>query len=479
MPLTDLEVRRAAPRAETYRISDSRGMYLEVAPSGGKYWRLKYRFLDREKRLALGVYPDVTLAHARRERDEARAMLADGVDPGQAKKEKKRLARLNAAATFEAVALEWFERQAPGWAASHSEKIMGRLKKDLFPWLGSRPIADITPPELFEVLRRAESRGAHDTAHRLHQNCGQVFRYAVATGRAARDVSADLRGALRPNRHTHFASITDPIKVGEMLRAFDGFSGTLVVRAALQLAPLLFVRPGELRQAEWAEIDLERGQWRYTVSKTKTEHLVPLATQAVQMLRELQALTGQWRYVFPGRDRRKPMSDAAINAALQRLGYDTKTEITGHGFRAMARTILHERLRFPADVIEHQLAHRVPGALGNAYNRTRFIEDRVSMMQAWADYLDQLKAGTTQGRSGRETFEADAFLRHHMATIGGGDTMCTLTVTALGRVTFTKEILQHLGIEPGGKVELRLLANDRAELRAARTKSPSGICEAS
>jgi len=471
MPLTDLEVRRAAPRAKTYRISDSRGMYLEVTPSGGKYWRLKYRFLDREKRLALGVYPDVTLAHARRERDEARAMLADGVDPGQAKKEKKRLARLNAAATFEAVALEWFERQAPGWAASHSEKIMGRLKKDLFPWLGSRPIADITPPEVFDVLRRAESRGAHDTAHRLHQNCGQVFRYAVATGRAARDVSADLRGALRPNRHTHFASITDPVKVGEMLRAFDGFSGTLVVRAALRLAPLLFVRPGELRQAEWAEIDLERGQWRYTVSKTNTEHLVPLATQAVQMLTELQALTGHWRYVFPGRDRRKPMSGAAVNAALQRLGYDTKTEITGHGFRAMARTILHERLRFPADVIEHQLAHRVPGALGNAYNRTRFIEDRVLMMQAWADYLDQLKAGRTQDRSGRETIEADAFLRHHMTTIGGGDTMRTLTVTARGRMTFTKEILQHLGIEPGGKVELHLLANDRAELRAASTKS--------
>lgn len=406
MPLTDLEVRRAASREKTYRISDGRGMYLEITPGGGKYWRLKYRFNDREKRLALGVYPDVTLAHARRKRDEARALLADDIDPGQAKKEKKRLARLNAATTFEAVALEWFERQALGWAVSHSEKIMGRLKKDLFPWLGFRPIADITPPEVLEVLRRAESRGAHDTAHRLHQNCGQIFRYAVATGRATRDVSADLRGALRPNRHTHFASITDPVKVGEMLRAFDGFSGTLVVRAALQLAPLLFVRPGELRQAEWAQIDLEQREWRYTVSKTKTEHLVPLAKQAVQILKELRALTGQWRYVFPGRDRRKPMSGAAINAALQRLGYDTRTEITGHGFRAMARTILHERLRFPAEIIEHQLAHRVPDALGSEYNRTRFIDDRVVMMQAWADYLDRLKAGADALPIRRETFDA-------------------------------------------------------------------------
>ncbi|MET3243730.1 integrase [Burkholderia sp. OAS925] len=399
MPLTDLEVRRAPAKEKTYRISDGRGMYLEISPAGGKYWRLKYRFNDREKRLALGVYPDVTLAHARRKRDEARAMLADGIDPGQAKKDKKRLARLSAANTFEAVALEWFERQASAWAPSHSEKIMGRLKKDVLPWLGPRPIAEITAPEVLEVLRRAERRGANDTAHRIHQNCGQIFRYAIATGRALRDVSADLRGALRPNRHTHFASITDPTKVAEMLRAFDSFSGTFVVRAALQLAPLLFVRPGELRQAEWAHIDLERREWRYTVSKTKTEHLVPLATQVVGILKELQALTGQWRYVFPGRDRRKPMSGAAINAALQRLGFDTKTEITGHGFRAMARTILHERLRFPAEVIEHQLAHKVPDALGSAYNRTKFIDDRIAMMQAWADYLDRLKTKADVGMS--------------------------------------------------------------------------------
>lgn len=393
--LTDLEVRRAAPREKTYRISDGRGMYLEVSPSGGKYWRLKYRFNAREKRLALGVYPDVTLAHARRKLHEARALLADGVDPSQAKKERKRLARLNAANTFSAVAMEWFERQEPTWAQSHSAKVLGRLKKDVLPRLGPRPIADITAPEVLEVLRRAESRGANDTAHRILQTCGQVFRYAVATGRALRDVSADLRGALGPNRHTHFASVTDPAEVGEMLRVFDGFTGTPVVGAALRLAPLLFVRPGELRQAEWSQFDFDRHEWRYIVSKTKTEHLVPLSTQAVGILEELHTLTGRWRFVFPGRDRRKPMSGAALNAALRRLGFDTKTEITGHGFRAMARTILHERLRFPAEVIEHQLAHRVPDGLGTAYNRTKFLEDRVAMMQAWADYLDSLKAGTT------------------------------------------------------------------------------------
>ena len=249
MPLTDLEVRRAAPREKTYRISDGRGMYLEISPSGGKYWRLKYRFNAREKRLALGVYPDVTLAHARRKRDEARAMLADGVDPSQAKKEKKRLSKLSAANTFRVVALEWLERQTPSWSANHRDKIIGRLKKDAFPVLGARPISEISAPEVLDVLRRAEARGANDTAHRLHQTCGQVFRYAVATGRALRDVTSDLRGALRPNSHTHFASLTDPSKVGEMLRALDSFAGTFVVGAALRLAPMLFVRMRSLNHA--------------------------------------------------------------------------------------------------------------------------------------------------------------------------------------------------------------------------------------
>ncbi|KIX65839.1 tyrosine-type recombinase/integrase [Burkholderia pseudomallei] len=393
MPLTDVEIRNAPPREKAYRLTDGSGMYLEVSPAGGKYWRFKYRFAGKEKRLALGVYPEVSGKEARLRRDEARRLLANGIDPGIERKVQKAATVERAANSFEAVAREWFARQSPGWAKSHADKIIARLEKDVFPWLGGRAIAEIKAPEVLAVLRRVEARGALDTSHRVHQNCGQVFRYAVATGRAERDVSADLRGALPPARHTHFASVTEPEEVAGLLRALDGFQGTFVVQCALRLAPLLFVRPGELRTAEWAQFDLEKAQWRYTVSKTKTEHLVPLARQAVEILRDLHALTGQRRYVFPGRDVSKPMSGAAINAALRRMGFDTKTEITGHGFRAMARTILHERLRFPSEVIEHQLAHKVPDALGTAYNRTKFIDDRVVMMQKWADYLEQLKDG--------------------------------------------------------------------------------------
>ncbi|MFL9951920.1 integrase arm-type DNA-binding domain-containing protein [Paraburkholderia nemoris] len=393
MPLTDVEVRSARPREKAYRLTDGSGMYLEVSPAGGKYWRFKYRFAGKEKRLALGVYPEVSMKEARARRDEARRLLANGVDPGIERKVQKAATVERAANSFEAVAREWFARHAPGWAKTHADKIIARLEKDVFPWLGGRAIAEIKAPEVLAVLRRVEARGALDTAHRVHQNCGQVFRYAVATGRAERDVSADLRGALPAARHTHFASVTDPDEVAGLLRALDGFQGTFVVQCALRLAPLLFVRPGELRTAEWAQFDLDKGQWRYTVSKTRTEHLVPLATQTVAILRELHALTGQRKYVFPGRDVKKPMSGAAINAALRRMGFDTKTEITGHGFRAMARTVLHEQLRFPSEVIEHQLAHKVSDSLGTAYNRTKFIDDRIVMMQSWANYLDKLKAG--------------------------------------------------------------------------------------
>ncbi|MBN3758572.1 integrase arm-type DNA-binding domain-containing protein [Paraburkholderia azotifigens] len=393
MPLTDLQIRHARPRDKPYRLTDGAGMYLEVTPSGGKYWRFKYRFAGKEKRLALGVYPTVSAKQARLRRDDARRLLANGIDPGLERKIQKASRIERAANSFEAVAREWYARHAPSWASSHSEKIIARLENDVFPWLGARPIAEIRPVELLAVLRRVEARGALDTAHRVHQNCGQVFRYAVATGRAERDPSADLRGALPPARHTHFASMTEPEDVAALLRALDGFKGTFVVQCALKLAPLMFVRPGELRTARWVDIDLDKAQWRYSVTKTRIDHLVPLSRQAVAILRELHWLTGHRQYVFPGRDVRKPMSGAAINAALRRMGFDTKTEITGHGFRAMARTILHERLRFPSEVIEHQLAHKVPDALGTAYNRTKFIDDRTIMMQRWADYLDELKTG--------------------------------------------------------------------------------------
>ncbi|MBU1191868.1 MAG: integrase arm-type DNA-binding domain-containing protein [Gammaproteobacteria bacterium] len=393
MPLTDTAIRNAKPGEKSIKLFDERGLYLEVAPSGGKWWRFKYRFNGKEKRLSLGVYSDVNLKEARDRRDAARKLLANGIDPSENRKAQKSARTDRAANSFEVVAREWFAKHSPNWASSHASKIIQRLEKDVFPWIGGKPIAEITSPELLTVLRRIENRGALDTVHRAHQNCGQVFRYGVATGRCDRDPSSDLRGALAPAKHKNFASITEPAAVGGLLRAIDGFNGTLVVQSALKLAPLFFVRPGELRKAEWAQFDLDKGEWRYFVTKTKSEHLVPLATQAVAILKELQALTGTRQYVFPGRAPKKPMSEAAINAALRRMGYDTKTEITGHGFRAMARTILHQELDVKPEVIEHQLAHRVPDALGTAYNRTKFLKERRTMMQQWADYLDKCKAG--------------------------------------------------------------------------------------
>ncbi len=394
MPLTDTAIRNAKAAAKPIKLSDERGLFLLVAPSGGKWWRFRYRFNGKHKSLSMGVYPDVPLIKARKKRDEARQLLADGIDPSQNRKAMKSARMERAANSFEVVAREWFEKFKPKWAVSHSDKIIKRLENDVFPWLGGRPIAEITAPQVLSCLRRIEGRGALDTAHRAMQNCGQVFRYAVATGRAERDPTRDLKGALPPATHEHFAAITEPVAVGELLRAIDGFRGTFIVQCALRLAPMIFVRPGELRKARWAEFDLDKAEWRYLVTKTKSEHLVPLASQAVAILRELQARTGHGDYLFPGaRTNGRPMSDAAVNAALRRMGYDTRTEVTGHGFRAMARTILHQELGIAPEIIEHQLAHRVPDALGKAYNRTKFIKERQKMMQQWADYLDKLKAG--------------------------------------------------------------------------------------
>jgi len=394
MPLTDTAIRNTRPDVKPQKLFDGGGLFLLITPAGQRYWRLKYRFAAKEKLLSLGVYPDVGLAAARKKREDAREKLAAGIDPGEAKKADKRAVRLAAVNSFESVALAWMDERKSTVEPAQHDKTLARFKSDAFPWLGHRPIKEIDAPEILAVLKRVDSRGARFTAHRLRSEISRVFRFAIKEGHCKADPARDLVGAIPPAQTTHFASITDPKKVGEMLRAFDAFSGTFPVKCALRLAPLLFVRPGELRQAEWAEIDLDKGEWRYHVSKTKTEHLVPLATQAVAILRELNALTGAGRYVFPGaRDRKRPMSEAAVNAALRRLGYDTRTEITGHGFRAMARTILHEELEQKPEVIEHQLAHAVPDNLGGAYNRTKFIKDRRVMMQAWADYLDRLKAG--------------------------------------------------------------------------------------
>jgi integrase len=392
MSLTATSVRNAKAGKKTVKLFDERGLYLEISPSGGKWWRLKYRFAGREKRLSLGVYPDVSLKDARDRRDAARKLLADGIDPSENRKSQKSAREDRAANSFEMVAREWIAKYSPSWAKSHSDRVIRLFDRDIFPWLGGRPVAEIVAPELLAVLRRIEGRGAHDTAHRALGTCGQVFRYAVATGRATHDPSGDLRGALTPVRGKHFAATTDPKQVAKMLRAMDGYEGSLTVRCAMKLAPLVFVRPGELRSAEWADIDLDAAEWRYLVTKTKTPHIVPLSRQAVEILRELQPLTGFGRFVFPGgRSSSRPMSDNAVLAAMRRMGIE-KDEMSGHGFRAMARTILDEVLGVRPDLIEHQLAHAVRDPNGRAYNRTAHLPERKKMMQQWADYLDQLKA---------------------------------------------------------------------------------------
>lgn len=391
MSLTDTAIRNTKPGKKPIKLFDERGLFLLVTPAGGKWWRFKYRFGGKEKQLSFGVYPDVGLKDARARRDDARKHVAAGIDPGEHRRAQKSACTDRAANSFEVVAREWFAKYSATWAVNHGDRIIRRFERDIFPWIGGRPIAEITAPELLTVVRRIESRGALETAHRALANCGQVFRYAVATGRAERDPSGDLRGALPPVKGEHFAATTEPKRVAEILRAMDGYEGTLTVRCALRLAPLVFVRPGELRKAEWADIDLDTAEWRYTVTKTNTPHIVPLSQQAVEILRELQPLTGRGRFVFPGaRSNGRPMSDNAILAALRRLGIG-KEEMSGHGFRAVARTILDEVLGVRPDYIEHQLAHAVRDPNGRAYNRTAHLPERRKMMQQWADYLDELK----------------------------------------------------------------------------------------
>lgn len=395
MPLTDVAIKNAKPADKAIRLFDGGGLYLEVSPAGGKWWRLKYRYDGKEKRLSLGVYPDVGLKEARQRREDARKLLANDVDPSENRKALKLAKTEGAANSFEVIGREWFSKKAPSWVQSNADKVIRRLEKDAFPWLGERPIADIKPPELLKMLRRIEERGAIESAHRVRNYCGAIFRYAIQTGRAENDPSADLKGALPTPATQHRAAITDPIKIGELLRAIDGYEGTFVTKCALRLAPLFFVRPGELRKAEWAEIDLDKAEWNIPAARMKMRepHLVPLSTQAQAILRDLQALTGDSRYVFPSaRSVLRSMSDNAILAALRRMGY-AKEEMSGHGFRAMARTILDEVLQVRPDYIEHQLAHAVRDPNGRAYNRTAHLPERRKMMQQWADYLDDLKAG--------------------------------------------------------------------------------------
>lgn len=394
MPLTDLAVKNAKPGQKTVRLRDDRGLYLEISPKGGKWWRLRYMIKGKANMLSLGVYPDVSLKDARERRDEARKLIANGIDPSQARKEEKAEAAAEAL-TFERVAREWYERFKPQWSPSHSLDVIQRLEKNVFPQLGPRPIRDITAPELLAAVRLIEGRGAVESARRVLQMCGQIFRYAIATGQADRDLAADLRGALPPAREKHHASITDPKAVAQLLRAIDGYEGSMVARCALRLAPLVFVRPGELRHAEWSEIDLDKAEWRIPAEKMKMreQHIVPLSRQAVAILRELHPLTGAGRYVFPSiRTSARPMSENTVLAALRRLGY-TKDEMTGHGFRSMASTMLNEMNRWNRDAIERQLAHGERNAVRAAYNFAEHLPERRRMMQAWADHLDSLKAG--------------------------------------------------------------------------------------
>lgn len=401
MPLTATALRNAKPQAKPYKLADGLGLFLLVQPNGSKWWRFKFRHAGKEGLLSLGVFPDVGLKEARDARDEARKLVASGINPSLQRQQDAQRSSDAAANSFEAVTREWLAKNTPTWAPSHTSKIVRRMEKDVFPWLGKRPIAEIEPPELLKVLERLEARGVAETAHRARTECGQVFRYAIATGRAKRDISADLRGALQPVVKAHYSTLLNPPEIGGLLRAMRGYAGSHPVRAALHLAPLLFVRPGELRGMEWGQVNLEAGEWRFVPSKIKrgqprTEHIVHLPAQAVAVLRDLHPLTGERRYVFPGeRDAKRPMSDAAINAALRRMGYSTKTQITGHGFRAMARTLLAEQGWTP-DAIERQLAHKPAGPLGGAYDRTQFLPERRRMMQAWADYLDSLARGESK-----------------------------------------------------------------------------------
>lgn len=389
------------------RLSDGGGLYLRLSVNGGSHaWRFDYTFDGRRNTLSLGTYPTTTLSAARQKAEEARRVVDRGEDPSQQRKaarakiRERREAAMRAEAglppinSFEAVAREWYEKNAPGWASTHSEKIIRRFERDVFPWIGKKPIASIRPADLLDLFRRVESRGAIETTHRIQQTSGQVFRYAVATGRAETDPSRDLRGALTPWKPQHYATLTDPRDVGRLLRDIESHEGSFSTKCAMQLAPMLFVRPGELRKAEWSEIDLDKAEWRIPAAKMKGRvmHIVPLAKQAVRILTELKPLTERSAWVFPGvRTNGEPMSENTVNAALRRLGYD-RTTLTAHGFRGMASTMLHEH-GWASDVIERQLSHTERNSVKAAYNHAEHLPARRNMMQAWADYLDRLREG--------------------------------------------------------------------------------------
>jgi integrase len=401
--LTDINIKRAKPAEKTYKMFDGGGLYIQIEPTGGKLWRYKYRFDGKAKKLSIGKYPDISLQEARKRHQEAREQLAQGIDPSVVKKALKTTGGGRAADSFEFIAREWFETWKVGKSEKHAEYTIARLEKNVFPYIGSMSAADIKAPEVLAVCQRMEKRGVLEMAHRIKVIISQVMRYATATGRADRDPCPDLRGILQTVQSKPLPSLTEPAEIAGLLQAIDSYKGTEIVRSALALAPLVFVRPGELRNAKWADIDIENAEWVFYYLKQrenikdKRKLIVPLSRQAVAIFKDLHPLTGDGVYVFPGLRPGRPISDGTVNKALRTMGYDTRTEITGHGFRAMARTVIAERLHLDPRWIERQLSHKTNEILGESYDRTQYLDDRRKMMQTWADYLDGLKAAKLPG----------------------------------------------------------------------------------
>jgi integrase len=393
--ISDIQARKAKAQDKPYKLTDEKGLYLYITPQGGKLWRFDYRYEGKRKTLSFGGYPDVGLSDAREKRDEARKLIAAGGDPAAQRKAAKAATAERASNSFEVIAREWHQIHMADKTEDHAKRTLTRLEKDVFPWVRARSLAEIEAPEILAVLRRIEQRGANELAHTAKRTIGQIFRFAIATGRASRNPVPDLQGALKPVVVEHYAAITDPVKIGELLRAVDGYTGELATRCALRLSFLVMLRPGEVRKAEWQEISIERKEWRIPARKMKMrdEHIIPLSQQAIEIFEEIRPLTGSGRYVFPSvRTNERPMSENTITGALRRLGY-TGDEMTAHGFRSMASTRLNESHLFHHDAIERQLAHGERDTVRAAYNRAQYLPERMKMMQWWADYLDSLKSG--------------------------------------------------------------------------------------
>ena len=398
MALTDIQARQAKAKTKDYKLSDKEGLYLFITTSGSKYWRAKYRYAGKEKTLSLGVYPKVTLTQARSDLAKAKLKLKENTDPNKLKKNARDKLKAAHQNTFKAISLEWHHKQND-LAPTTLKKRLWILENKLFPLIGHEPIAQITPPQMLRALRKLESTGNIETMQKTKQVAGQVFRYAVAIGMADSDPTRDLKDALSTKKVKHHAAVTEPKEVGKLLVAIENYDGTLVVQSLLAITPLLFQRPGELRQMEWKEVDIENQQWEIPAEKMKMRqaHIVPLCRQAIAILEKLHPLTGKGRYVFTCQGKRdKPASESAVTRALRHMGY-TGQQMTAHGFRAMGRTILDEVLEFPPHLIEQQISHAVRDPLGRAYNRTAHLKQRKEMMQRWADYLDALKAEAKNG----------------------------------------------------------------------------------